>query len=156
MRLLPTLAVVTVLAIAARPAGAQQAAITASARVEPRTALTTSTPVLTFRVVAADEDAVAELDFGAAVRTAADRTVLLTMDSLDVTQDGQGPAAFDGSLSFHRDGDGSSEGTIDPIHSTTVAEWTGGGLRSGRIAFRLRGASPGVYVLPVRLSLTVR
>ena len=156
MQSLPTLAVCTVLAFGARPAHAQQAAITASARVEPRTALTTSTPALTFRVVAADEDAIVELDFEAAVRTAADRTVLLTMDPLDATQDGHGPAAFNGVLTFHRDGGGSSDGIVDPINSTTLAQWTGGGSRSGRVAFRLRGAGPGVYVVPVRVSLTVR
>jgi hypothetical protein len=156
MRSLRILGVCTVLAMGARPATGQQAAITASVRVQPRTSLTTSTQILTFHVVAADEDAFAELDFEAAARAGADRTVLLTIDPPEASDDGQGPGAFDGTLRFHRDGGGTSEGIVDPIGPTTLARWTGGGVRSGRIEFRLRASSPGVYGFPVRVSLTVR
>jgi hypothetical protein len=139
--------VVLAIAVArAQPAG--QASGQASARlpvsvtVAPRLSLQVSTRVLTFHVTGASPvDASMELSAG--VRIASGSAVALVADV-----DAQVP----GTLTIVAGPEGTTPVSVTAGASTVVAKWVGGGLRTGRLTFRL-AAAPGVYVIPVTIRL---
>ena len=108
----------------------------------PRLSLHASARVLTFHVTGS-ASAEASIDVSAGVRTATGALVELVADV------GQ-PVA--GALTIVDGLEGMIPTALTPGTPTVVGKWTGNGLRTGRLTFRLDGA-PGVYEIPVTLRL---
>lgn len=151
MRSPVALAIAVVCAAGAAPRAAPQAPVrtsvqvTAVAAVEERTALTVSTPVLTFVVREDGSPATAALDFSAGVRTRPGREVLIVGRVSDA----------DG-LSMRFASDGHQEtGRLTAGDPAVLARWSGGGRRDGRIVFTLEDAAPGIYSVPIQLTVSV-
>lgn len=135
--------------------GDRSVAVIATATIAPRTSLKTSARVLEFRIEPGTTEAVAVVEFTAAARALPDAEVLMT-----VTPDGGligpgGAADVDAELTFSGEGSGIPGGTLTLTESSTTARWTGGGLRNGRLVFKLRASSPGDYKLPVRFAVRI-
>ena len=140
--------VVLAIAIArAQPAG-QAASGTASASLPvsvtfaPRLSLQVSTRVLTFHVTGSSP-VEASMELSAGVRIASGSAVELVADV-----DAQAP----GTLTIVAGPEGTIPVSLTAGASTVVAKWVGGGLRTGRLTFRL-DAAPGVYSIPVTIRL---
>jgi hypothetical protein len=131
------------------------ASVPATARVEERISLTVSTGVLQFVVEPGASKATAGIDFIAGVRATPGRDVQLIAEPLGDLERTGGTPAVGGELHFAGEGDGTLSGVLPSDGSCIVARWAGGGLRRGRIVFTLQGAAPGVYSIPVRLSVSV-
>lgn len=124
--------------------------LTIRASVAPATTLRVSSQVLVFDVDSDEASAVARLDYTASARTQRDGEVILLVETTRSVEGPGGAADLDASLTM------GGEGIPVPSDEHVVAErWIGGGTRSGRIVFTLRGAAAGRYVLPVRVSLSI-
>jgi hypothetical protein len=152
MRTTLSLAVGACLAIVAHVTASEstvaRTSILASANVQPRTSLAVSTDVLRFEITDPYQDAEAVVTFSAGARASASSEVLLAVSANPI---GAGGSTSDAELTV------SSGANTQPIvggERAIAAQWTGGGLRSGQLRFRLR-AAPGTYVIPVRLQLIV-
>ena len=135
--------------------GDRSAIVVASATIAPRTSLKVSTHVLEFRIEPGATESVATIEFTAAARALAGSEVLMS-----VTADGGltgpgGAADVDAEVVFSGDGAGALSGTLNPGEAAAAARWTGGGVRSGRVVFKLRASTPGDYRLPVRFAISV-
>ena len=131
---------------AAPPSGEVVRHLTLSAILRPQASLEVSSRVLVFVV---DQSGVAtgSIDYVASARTMSTGEVLLSVECGDILSTaGTNPTATLVGAAEHS--------PIFPGTPSSAARWTGGGTRTGRLTFELR-ASPGTYVIPVRLSLTV-
>ncbi len=128
--------------------------LTLSATVSGRTRLTVSARVLDFDVAPGVERATAELTFVAAVRTAADGEVVLTIEPDRWLVGPGGAADADAIVTFEGVGDGTICGLLQPRTPSVAGRWTGSGRRDGRLSFRLQTSVPGSYLLPLRFVLS--
>lgn len=120
--------------------------VTAVAAVEERTALRVSAHVLTFVVPPGGSPATASLDFTAGVRTEPGRDVLLVA---------RAPGAPDLALVFTSGAGPQEGGRLAAGEPVVLARWSGGGRRTGRIVFTLEDAAPGLYTVPIQLTISV-
>ena len=133
----------------------RSATVVATVTVAPRTSVKTSARVLEFQIEPGANEAVAVVEFTAASRALPDAGVVMTITP-DGGLNGPGGAAdVEANLSFSGDGLGISSGALSLTQPVTVAQWTGGGVRNGRLVFTLRASSPGQYRLPVRFAISV-
>ena len=151
------LAIVPAMPLALGESGGQASAqqvtrgVTASATFAPRTSLQVSSNVLRFHVTDASIPAVATVDFMAGARTRHGGEVLLTVQ---LTDSGQLPTAGDQTLTIAAGTEGTIAGPVAPDAAAIVARWISGGMRNGRVTFRLQ-AAPGNYDIPVRFLLNL-
>lgn len=137
------------------PAGADiTSTLTMVAQVHARSALRVSTRLLRFDVVDPDAPAIAVLEFTAASRTRSDGEVVLTIEPERWVEGPGGAADVDAAVTFTGDGPGTVSGALAPSTPTIAGRWIGSGQRAGRLAFTLRASAQGMYVLPVRVSLS--
>jgi hypothetical protein len=142
-------------ALLAQSGGERSVTVLATVTVAPRTSLKTSARVLEFRIEPGTNEALAVVEFTAAARALPDADVVMTI-APDGGLTGPGGAAdVEADLTFSGDGSGTLSGILMTTQSVTTARWTGGGVRSGRLVFRLRTLSPGAYTLPVRFAISV-
>lgn len=121
--------------------------VTATLTLQPRASLQVSTRMLRFEVSDdAASAATASLDFSAGVRAAKTETIALVVES--VRED-------PGVLSIVAGSDGTIAGEVVRAKPTIAARWSGGGLRDGRLTFRLQGVPPGTYDIPLSVALTI-
>ena len=110
--------------------------------------------MLESEVTDAGRDAIAYVEFTAAVRTASGGDVLLTVECVrPVERQGRTPSRQT-ELRFSGEGDGVLAGTLDWSSPATAARWHGSGRRVGRVGFALRASAPGTYTVPVRFTLS--
>jgi hypothetical protein len=130
------------------PASAQHVTerVTATATFAPRASLQVSTQVLRFDVIDAAIPALATVEFVAGVRTRIGGDVRLIVEVTDLAAVPSGSAGQ--ALTIVGGTDGMTPGDVSPYEPTVVGRWAGGGLRSGRVTFRLL-AAPGVYLIPI-------
>src|SRR5512133_1525092 len=95
-----------------------------------RTTLQVSADLLQFEVMNPNAPATASVDFVAAARTHAGFPVVLSVESVPTEA---GPHAFDPSLSFTGEGEGTKAGVVSSDMPTIAGEWIGSGLRRGRL-----------------------
>jgi hypothetical protein len=153
MRLMFPACVVAGLLIVAVNASAAETAcgsVTVVATFSSRTTLQVSSDLLQFDVISADAPATASVDFLAAARTHAGGPVVLSIEPIGQSES---PVAS-ASLSFTGDGHGLKSGTIAADSLTVAGEWSGSGVRRGRLMFALRSTTLGNHVVPVRFVLT--
>ena len=142
------------LATSARPVAAQTSvAVTAEARVQSRTSLSVSADVLRFDVVDPAVPATAAVEFSAGIRAAAGVETLLVVEPLTAVQGPGGAADVEVLLRFDGVGSGITTGELG-VARAPAARWTGSGLHTGRLVFRLTSRVPGAYSLPVRFVLS--
>lgn len=94
------------------------------------------------------------VDFTAGVRTHAGAEVVLTVGSLRAIEGPGGAADVEADVTFTGDGAGTLSGTLLGHRPVVAGRWSGGGSRSGRLAFTLRASASGIYTLPVRFVLS--
>jgi hypothetical protein len=133
------------------PRSAHQATqrLTATATFAPRTSLQVSSQVLRFDVTEATVPAMATVEFAAGARTRHSGEVLLVVQVVDRGAVPSGPGQ---ALTIVGGTDGMIPGGVALDAPTLAGRWAGGGLRSGRVTFRLL-APPGVYSIPVSFRL---
>jgi hypothetical protein len=119
--------------------------VTVVATFSSRTTLHVSSDVLQFDVTNAEEPAVTSIDFVAAARTHAGGPVVLSIEP---------PPRLSASLSFSGDGDGLRTGTVAVDAPTVAGQWTGSGVRRGRLVFALRSPQAASAVIPIRFVLS--
>ena len=124
--------------------------VTATATFVPRRSLQVSTRVLRFEVIDAAIPALATVEFVAGVRTRMGGDVRLLVEVTDSAAVPSGPAGQ--ALTIVGGTDGIAPGDVSPYAPTVAGRWSGGGLRSGRVTFRLL-AVPGVYLVPINFRL---
>jgi hypothetical protein len=129
--------------IAAGDSTIARTAVVATADVRTRTAISQSTDVLQFTVTDPNLPAEADLLFTAGARAGTSTQVRLLVRAEDAS-------LSSGVLTVR--GDVDAREIAQGAASTVAAEWTGGGVRSGRLRFELR-AVPGTYRVPVTLHL---
>lgn len=134
------------------PASAQYATerVTATATFAPRASLQVSTQVLRFDVIDSAIPALATVEFVAGVRTRIDGDVQLIVEVTDLAAVPSAPAGQ--ALTIVGGTDGMTPGDVSRYAPTVAGRWAGGGLRSGRVTFRLL-AAPGVYLIPINFRL---
>ena len=99
---------------------------------------------------------VGSIDFRAVARTRTGGEVVLTVET---SLEAQSPAA-DGdartlSLEFQGTGSGTMSGVVSSSSPQVVGRWSGSGLRSGTLQFRLEGPlTPGLQRIPLRFVLS--
>jgi hypothetical protein len=133
--------------IAADQGGSATAAssLTVSVTFSPRMTLRAGSELLTFHVVDGTP-AEATVDFSAGLRIPTGSVVALAA---------QADAPMSGVLTVVASDEDSTPVLLTPAEPTDVAQWVGSGLRTGRLTVRLQ-APPGVYQVPVRLTLVPR
>ena len=130
------------------------ASVAVTAQFGSRTALKVSTELLQFDVTAADQPAVAIVEFSAAARTHQGGEVVLTVERAGALSGPGGAADADASLTVSMAGNGESAATLDPSAQVVAGRWVGSGKRAGQLAFSLRSSVPGVYSMPVRFVIS--
>ena len=125
---------------------AQQVTRSVSATVTfaPRTSLQVSSQVLRFDVTDTSIPAEATVEFSAGARTRTGGHVMLVarVETAHPT------------LTIVAGTEGTIAGAVAPGTTTVAARWAGGGLRTGRVTFRLQ-AAPGHYDIPVSFLLNI-
>ena len=119
--------------------------VTVAATFSSRTTLHVSSDVLQFDVTNSKEPAVTSIDFVAAARTHAGGPVVLSLEP---------PPSLSSALSFSGDGDGLRSGLMASDEPTVAGQWTGSGVRHGRLVFALRSPQAGSAVIPIRFVLS--
>jgi hypothetical protein len=143
---------IALIASALVPAAAQSTvshvtqSVTATVTFKPRTSLQLSTNVLRFDVTGGALSATATLDFSAGARAGQGDTVELVVDPI---------TSGSGVLSVVEGPAGTITGDVLPATATVVARWSGGGLRAGRLTFRLQGVSQRRCEIPLSLRLRI-
>lgn len=139
--------VVSGFALVAAQAPTRQVTQSVSATVtfKQRTSLQLSTNVLRFDVNDTAAHATATVDFTAGARVSPSDQVELVFEPID---------SVSGVLAVVEGPMGTISGDV-PAKATVVARWSGGGLRAGRLTFRLTGVARGHYEVPFSLRLTV-
>jgi hypothetical protein len=128
--------------------------LTLTAHVRSRRLLTVSTDLLQFEVGDLGREAVAEVEFTAAVRTRSGAEVLLSVECVGHVERQGGPTAGHTELRFSGEGEGTLAGTLCAASPAIAARWHGSGRRVGRWRFALRAGVPGTYTVPVRFTLS--
>ena len=133
---------------------AQQAtqSVTATATFGPWTSLQVSTQVLRFHVTDASTPAEVQVDFAAGARTRNGGEVVLLVQVMDPERLRR--ETGDHALTIAAGTEGTIAGPVAHAAPATAARWIGGGLRTGRVTFRLQ-AAPGQYEIPVRFLLNL-
>jgi hypothetical protein len=146
----PVSVVVGLLAVAVHASAAETAcsSVTVIATFSSRTTLQVSSDLLQFDVVNADAPASASVDFVAAARTHAGGPVVLSIEPV------RPMGSVAASLSFSGDGTGTKSGALSVDTPTVAGQWSGSGVRRGRLVFVLRSTTPGNHVVPIRFVLT--
>ena len=130
------------------------ASVLIHAQVSSRTSLKVSTESLRFEVLRPFEDAVAVVEFSAAVRTHAGANVVLSIE-VGAEPGGRSHDEPASTLTFVGEGEGALlEGTVARTSPFVAARWIGSGRRIGRLKFLLRARTPGSYTVPLRFVLT--
>ena len=144
----------SVVAVAPRPAAAEEAAsarVAVSAQFSTRTSLRVSSQILQFDLRPGDEAATGVVEFSAGARTHAGGEVVLTVEALeDLT--GAAGAASVRSVTFAAEG--GNAGELRQSAPCIAARWIGSGLRTGRVTFTLRSPVAGSYSVPLRFVLS--
>jgi hypothetical protein len=146
--------VLTPAVIAAQSGGGVSATIHATAAVAPRTSLQVPARVLEFEVAPGATEALAVVDFTTAVRARPGANVWLTIEATSGVVGPGGPADAQAELTITGGAEGALPGVMSLTGPVPAARWSGGGVRAGRLVFRLR-ASPGSYSVPVRFAISV-
>jgi hypothetical protein len=141
-------------AIAAQ-SGDRSVVIVASATIAPRTSLRVSAQVLEFRIDPGATEGLATIDFTAAARALPESDVVMHVKADGGLTGPGGAADVDAEVAFTGDGAGALSGTLQLSEATAAARWIGGGVRTGRVVFKLRASTPGDYRLPVRFAISV-
>jgi hypothetical protein len=151
MRFLFPAGVVAGLLIVAVNASAAETAcrsVTVVATFSSRTTLQVSSDLLEFNVTSADAPATASVDFVAAARTHAGGPVVLSIEPVHQA------SSEVASLTFNGDGGGTRAGSVTADAPTVAGQWTGSGVRRGRLVFALRSTALGNHALPIRFVLS--
>jgi hypothetical protein len=126
--------------------------VTATATFGPRTSLQVSSQVLQFHVTDAWIPAEATVEFAAGARTRSGGEVLLVVQVRDPER--LWPETAGQSLTIVAGTEGTMAGSVVHDAPAVAARWIGGGLRTGRVTFRLQ-AAPGQYTVPVTFLLNL-
>lgn len=120
--------------------------VTATVTFGPRITLQVSTQVLRFHVTDSSASAETSVIFAVGARALKGGDVRLIVEIADPPAAG-GARGY--ALSVVGGSDGVTTGALTHDAPTVVARWVGGGLRTGRVTFRLE-AAPGDYEIPLR------
>lgn len=121
--------------------------VSATATFGPRTSLHVSSQVLRFDVTDALIPAEASVEFAAGARTRNGGDVVLVVQVGDPSASPAGSTAY--ALTIAHGSEGVAAGAVVHGAPAVVARWAGGGMRTGRVTFRLN-APPGRYELPIK------
>jgi hypothetical protein len=122
-----------------------RATAAASIEVVPRAAILEPMAVLQFHVTEVDRPAEASIPFVAGARAHSESEVVVLIEPVSLA-----PGV---TLSIVG-GNDLVPGIVSADLPTPAARWVGSGLRTGRLQFQLR-ATPGTYVVPIRLRVNV-
>jgi hypothetical protein len=135
------------LALFASPPQQVTQSVTATVTFGPRTTLQVSSQVLHFHVTDPMTPAETSVIFAVGARALKGEDVRLVVEIADPPAAASGASGY--ALSVVGGSDGVTTGALTHDAPTVVARWAGGGLRTGRVTFRLEGA-PGDYEIPLR------
>ena len=129
-------------------------AVRVSAHIATRTSLQVSTDTLEFDLAEGAADAVAVVTYRAGARTRDGGEVLLTVEPAGGVVGPGGAADAETHLSIAAAGGDVLAGGALGGAPRVAGRWSGSGLRSGAIVFRLQGGAAGRYSVPVRFVLS--
>ena len=129
-------------------------ALTVSATFSSRTSLKVSADLLRFDVASSGQAATASVEFSAGTRTQSGAQVVLSVEPLRGVEGPGGAGDVETSLSFAGQGEGTLGGVLPGTGPTVAGQWSGSGMRHGRLVFALQASASGTYTLPVRFVLS--
>jgi hypothetical protein len=127
--------------------------VTATAAIGRRAHVRASTEVLRFDVTSGSAAAIAEVTFHAAARAAATDELVVSVEQTADTAGPGGSSADAVRVEVEGDGPGALRGQLSRIEPVAASRWTGGGVRTGKVSFRLVAETPGIYAVPIRVRI---
>jgi len=136
-----------IVAVNATAAETARSSVTVMATFSSRTTLQVSSDLLQFDVTQPQTPATASIDFLAAGRTHAGDVVVLSIEPVVSS-----PVLS--TLSFSGEGEGTRSGIVAGDRLSIAGQWSGSGVRQGRLVFTLRADAAGAFNVPIRLVLS--